>query len=370
LRILFLIRSLNIGGAERQLINLAKNLHLQGKAVSVAVFYGNGALEKELLEIHVPVFNLQKAGRWDVLPFGIRYVRLISHWKPDVIYGFLSTPNILTALLKLIFKKKIKIVWSVRASNVDLHRYDFLARASYLVECWLSKYADLIICNSAAGQDHAVKNGFPQSKTVVIHNGTDTERFKPNHEARTRIRKEWGINEHDKLIAIVARLDPMKDHPSFLLAASLLARERADVYFICIGDGSESYGLELKQQANKLGLKEKLIWAGARSDMPAVFSALDICVSSSSFGEGFSNSIAEAMACGVPCVVTDVGDSGLIVGDLGEVVPPDSPIDLCSALVVMLTKIGEDMSVAVRTSLVERFSVDGFVAKTISTIES
>ena len=134
------------------------------------------------------------------------------------------------------------------------------------------------------------------------------------------MRLEWGIAECEKLIGQVGRLDPMKDHSTFLKAAALLAHERKDVRFVCVGEGPTGYRDELYSLAKTLGLASRLIWAGSRRDMPAVYNAFDVAVSSSRWGEGLPNVIAEAMACGVPCVVTDVGDSAFVVDKLGVVV--------------------------------------------------
>lgn len=365
MKILFLVRSLGIGGAERQLVILAKGLHQQGHEVSVAVFYTNGPLEKELHEIGIPIFNLHKSGRWDVLPFFMRLVGIVGKWKPQTIYGFLGTPNILTVSLKPLFPR-IRMVWGVRASNMDLDRYDWLSRASYRVESWLSRFADRIICNSRAGLGYAAAHGFPRKKMTVIPNGIDIERFHPDTAARERVRNEWGAAGNEILIGLAARLDPMKDHPSFLRAVEMLARERPGVRFVCVGDGPESYKAELHRLATDLGLDEKLIWAGARSDMPAVYSALDIAISSS-YGEGFSNTIAEAMACGVPCVVTDVGDSARIVGDSGSVVPPRDHNALAAAiqhLIDLPVAERRELGAACRARVVSEFGIDRLIQRT------
>jgi glycosyltransferase involved in cell wall biosynthesis len=368
LKILFLIRSLNVGGAERQLVSLANGLRQRGHEVTVAVFYANGLLERELVEAGVSTIALQKASRWDVLQFLMRLVGAVRSAKPQVMYGFLGTPNILTICLKLFFPK-IRMIWGVRASDVDLAQYDWLARLSYWIERRLSKFADLIICNSHAGLEYAARNGFPKQKMRVIPNGIDIERFKPDVDARTKVRLQWGVANNEILIGLAARLDPMKDHPTFLQAAAMLAKDRSDVRFVCIGDGVETYKNDLYRLATESGLDGRLIWAGIRSDMPAIYSALDIAVSSSC-SEGFSNAIAEAMACGVPCVVTDVGDSAMIVGDCGVVIPSGSPAALYKGIEELMTKIGLDMSNAVRISLVRRFSIEALVDDTVSKIES
>lgn len=280
MRILLLCRSLGIGGTERQLVILAKGLHQQGHEVAVMVFYANGALEKGLHESGIPVFDLHKSGRWDVFPFFVRAAHVVWKLQPRVLYGFLGMPNILTVFLRPIVQRA-RVVWGVRASNVDLDRYDWLSRLSYRIECRFSRFADLIICNSRAGLEYAAAHGFPRGRMTVIPNGIDTERFKPDVAAREHIRTEWGIAERELLIGLVARLDPMKDHPTFLRAAAILAQERPDVRFVCVGDGSEPYKSELYHQANELRLDGRLIWASARHDMPVIYNALDFATSSS-----------------------------------------------------------------------------------------
>jgi glycosyltransferase involved in cell wall biosynthesis len=158
----------------------------------------------------------------------------------------------------------------------------------------------------------------------------------------------------------------MKDHPNFLRAAAQIARSRADVRFVCIGVGPEAYASELVQLTAELGIADRVIWAGGRSDMPAVFNALNLVCSSSAYGEGFPNIIGEAMACGIPCVVTDVGDSAWIVGDLGTVVPPQNPEALQTALEKSIASCKLDGSAAmtIRQRVVERFSVAQLTLKT------
>ena len=371
MRILLLCRSLGVGGAERQLVILAKGLHQQGHQVTVMVFYANGALEKDLHENGITVFDLRKSGRWDVLPFFVRAVLVVWKLKPSVIYGFLGTPNILTAFLKPIFPRA-RVVWGVRASNMDLDRYDWLSRLSYRIECRLSRFADLIICNSRSGLEYAAAHGFPEGRMTVIPNGIDTEHFKSDAAARERIRAGWGIGEKEMLIGLVARLDPMKDHPTFFRAAAMLARERSDVRFVCVGDGSEPYKSELYHQASVLGLNERLIWAGARHDMPAVYNALDFSTSSS-YSEGFPNTIAEAMACSVPCVVTDVGDAKQIIGDTGYVVVPGNPPALVSAWQEALDEGGVEKasrSQRARERIIKHFSLERLIEETTRVLET
>lgn len=202
---------------------------------------------------------------------------------------------------------------------------------------------------------------------AVIPNGIDAERFHPDRKAGRRVRAEWGVGDDEFLIGIVGRFHPMKDHPNFLKAAALLARKRDDVRFVCVGDGPESYKSQLDKLVERLGLAQKLIWAGARSDMLAVYNALDIATSSSAYGEGFSNVVGEAMACGVPCVVTDVGDSAWIVGEAGRVVPPGDPEALASAWAEILALPKpeiEALSQMARHSIVTEFTCERLIERT------
>ena len=366
MKIVLICRSFDVGGTERQIVILAKGLHKQGHEVSVMVFYSHGALEKELHESGIAIYYLCKSGRWDVIPFFARAVRAVWKLKPEVIYGFLGVPNILTLFLKTFFLRA-RVVWGVRSSYMDLDRYDWLSRLSYKIECWLSRFADLIICNSLAGLEYAAAHGFPRERMTVIPNGIDTERFKPNDVARDRIRAEWGVADNEILIGLVARLDPMKDHPTFLRAAAMMAQRRSDVRFVCVGDGSELYKTDLYLLASELGLDGLIIWTGTRQDMPDVCNALDIATSTS-YGEGFSNTIAEAMACGVPCVVTDVGDSALIIGASGCAIPPAMPDALVGAFCLMLKRLGPELRELTRILIVERFSNNLLITNTVTAI--
>jgi glycosyltransferase involved in cell wall biosynthesis len=324
LKIAFLIPSLHYGGAERQLVTLVKALDKNSFDVTLLQCYSGGPLEKDLENSGVKTISLEKRGRWDLFSFFWRLIHHLKHIQPDVLHGYLSTPNLLTIFLKPFFPST-QMIWGMRDSNKDLSHYDWLSRLMFPWECFLSRFADLIIFNSQAGRAYYLAQGFLPDRTVVIPNGIDTQHFKPDREARIKVRSEWEISEETILIGLVGRFNPMKDHPTFLKAAAILCQDRQDVSFVCVGGGPENYAQELYRLTNQLNIPEKVIWAGTRADMPAVYNAFDIATSSSAYGEGFANVIGEAMACGIPCVVTDIGDSGWIVDNTGIVVPPQNP---------------------------------------------
>ncbi|MEH1954842.1 glycosyltransferase [Nostoc sp.] len=365
-KIVFLIRDLNYGGAERQLVTLVKALDKQCFDITVLCFYPSGSLslDKDLKDSGIPIICLDKQGRWHLFGFFWRLVQHLQRIHPDVLHGYVGIPNLLTIFLKPFFPST-SMVWGIRSSNVNPDFDDWLGRLLFQLECSLSHLADLIIVNSYAGRAYYLTNGFPANKMTVIPNGIDIELFKPDQGARIKVRNLWGISEDTILLGLVGRLDIRKDHPTFLRAAALLSEERRDVRFVCVGSGSENYARELYELADKLGISNRVIWVQARADMSAIYNTLDIVVSSS-YTEGFPNVIGEAMACGIPCVVTDVGDSAWIVGDIDVVVPPKNPEALKNALKRLIETIGIDGCdrTQIRQRIIDHFSVLQLVFKT------
>lgn len=365
-KILFFIRSLNAGGAERQLVVTAKGLAEQGHKVTVLTFYSGGFYADEIIDSKVQLLSLNKKGRWDLLAFFFRLHSVLRKQAPDVIYSFLGMANVLAVLIRP-FVSVTRVVWGVRASNMDLDKYDWLARWSYWVECRLARFADVIVANSHAGLEYAVMHGFPEKNMKVIPNGIDGERFRPDKPAGGRVRKAWGIAEDELLIGLVGRIDPMKGHPAFLEAAVIIKQQYPKVRFVCVGSGEQEFEKSMHKLATKLGLNDVLVWAGRHSNMVAVYNALDITTSSSSYGEGFPNVVGEAMSCGVPCVVTDVGDSALVVGDTGLVVAIKDSKALSKAWSAILSldkaKL-EGLSVAARKRVINKFSVNTLIGCT------
>jgi len=361
MKIIFLIRSLEQGGAERQLILLAQALKKRGHPVTVFVFYGGGLLEQELIASQVDLVVLEKKGRWDFVAFIRRLLLEIKKQKPDVLYSFLTISNLFSLLCRLFFPS-MKIIWGLRASNMDLSYYDWTSRCSYLIEKKLAFLADSVIANSYAGKEYALQSGFSKKVINVIPNGIDVSRFKINPSIRKELRNRWNIAEDEKLVGMIARFDPMKDYHTFFETASLLTRRREHIRFLCKGRGPSATIVFLKKKAEELNLSQKMIWIEEGEDSERVYNALDLFCLTSAFGEGFSNVLGEAMACGIPCVATHVGDAALILGGLGEIVPIRSPE-------IMAEKCDHLLSIKVdpyglRQRIIDNFSVESMVQKT------
>jgi glycosyltransferase involved in cell wall biosynthesis len=361
--VLLLIRSLAFGGAQRQLVELARSLKERGHRVAVGTFYRGGPLLADLEQAEVPVIDLNKGGRWETLGFLLRLRRVIKNMRPDVVYSFVGSANIFAALIHR-FVARTKLVWSIRASDMDLEHYDWAHRLAYGIECRLSRVPDLIVSNSNAGMEFAAAHNFPRQRIAIVPNGIDTIRFDSDSSLREAQRKAWGISDREIAVGMLARLDPMKGYSDFLRAATKVVQSRFDVKFICIGDGREEG--RLKQLAAELGISRKVLFVGATNDPVAALNGLDLFCSASVWGEGFSNAIAEAMACRLRCVVTDVGDSPIIVGDCGITVPRSNPELLADAIVRQLTTLDEGEFSRGRERVVEKFSVAAMVARTVA----
>jgi len=372
MKILILIRALNQGGAQRQVVNLVNEMVKLKHQVTVCVFYSGEQLEEELSKCRVKLVSLNKQSRWDTIRPVSRFFFMLRKTRPDIIYSFLGGSNILSGFAKLVSPSS-KVIWGIRSSNMDLAKYGNLSQLIFNIERKMSFIPDVIIANSYAGRSHLLKNGFPARKIRVVHNGIDTHQFYVDSSKRDSLKSKLNYSRNFFLIGIVARIDPKKDHQNFIKAAAILASKRHDINFVVVGRGVHEKIIELRELADQLLLSERIKFIGPQQDMNSIYNGLDLLCLSSSFGEGFPNVLGEAMACGIPCVATTVGDSSIIVGDTGIIVPPRNPDALSNAMGLMIKKIENDRQ-AVKTSVINRitnkFPNKEMVAQTLSIFNS
>jgi len=261
-----------------------------------------------------------------------------------------------------------RICWNIRCSNMDLARYRLTTRITVKLCAMLSTLPDVIITNSREGKNYHRRLGYRGKRWQVIPNGFDLRKFKPDGQARARLAKELGVDDKRVLafIGYIARFDAMKDHPTFFDAASRLLRERRNVHFVLAGQQIDWKNRELTERIPK-DFYGNFHLLGERDDIERISAGLDIA-SSVSTGEGFSNVIGEAMACEVPCVVTDVGDSALIVGDTGLVVRPRDSEGLSSAWKQLLD-LGRDARAELGRAARERISNCFDISKVVERYE-
>jgi glycosyltransferase involved in cell wall biosynthesis len=356
------------GGAEWQLVLLAKELHSRGLRVSVATFYGGGALEDTLGECGISVHCLKKSGRWDLATFMIRLSRWLWTERPDVVHGYLITANLLLLSLRPLLRlRRARVVCGVRGSAAPPGAYDVPTKIAQSLEKRLLPYADLIISNSQAAVRSIGRLG-ADARAVVIPNGIDGSKYRFDPAERTTKRKEWGVAADEILIGLIGRLDPMKNHQGFMRAASALLEHHPGIRLVCVGTGTPEYRRALQDHARITGVWTRLIWAGFETNMPAVYSALDICCLSSEWGEGFPNVIGEAMSCGLPCVSTAAGDAAEVIGDCGWIVPLGSPERLADALVQAVQALATWDRARPRNRVQTKFSVGTMADRTYAAL--
>ncbi|MCA1732485.1 MAG: glycosyltransferase, partial [Acidobacteria bacterium] len=238
MKVMFLIRSLGRGGAERYMVELAKGLRARGHEMRVVTFYPEGEFLEELVASGIEVVDLGKRGRWDMVGMVRRLWKIVGTWKPDVLYSWMPAENLTACLMKL-SHRSVRLIWAVQSAWLRLDLYDRPTRLIYRLEPLAGRCADAIVANSRAGARTGAARGMPASRIEVIRNGVDCERFTRSPERAAEMRRSWGIPAERKVVGIVGRLDPVKDHATFVRAAAIVAKTRSDVDFVCIGAAEE-----------------------------------------------------------------------------------------------------------------------------------
>ena len=375
-RVLFLIPSLVAHGAERQLCELVRAMDGDRFEIHVAVFYDPAACEGGDLAPrisglpHVSLHSLHKRrgllGNLAALP---RLARLARRLDPDVVHGYMdgNLPALLAAK-----RTGARAVWGIRRTNSDLDAISGFSRWLLRLSIRLSRFADLIIFNSDAGQRRHEALGMRGKRMLSVPNGFDTEAFRPDAPLGRAQRAAWGVPEDAPLIGIVGRFAPVKDHPTFLRAAARVKEAFPHARFVCVGGGPEGYLASLKAQAGSLGLGDRILWPGPQTDMPPVYNALSVLALSSS-EEGFPNVLGEAMACGVPCATTRAGDAERLAGGTGLAVAPGDDQALAEAVIALLGEPAEARvrrAAACRERIVSLFSAAALARRTESALLS
>lgn len=264
--------------------------------------------------------------------------------RPDIIQTWLYHADVFGLAATKLARLPTPVLWNIRCSE----RHSKMADIGGPILARWSAMPAAVIVNSYAGKQVHERHGYAPRRWEVIPNGFDTSVFAPNLETRQRVRAELGFSERDLLIAHVARYHRLKDQPTLLRAARRVIERVPTAHFIMIGRGVTWDNPELRE-FNTPALRGRVRMLGERSDIPALLMGADVGVSSSC-SEGFANAIGEAMSTGLPCVVTDVGDSGVIVGDTGLIVPPRDPERLADGLLSVLRMSSQERALLGRNA--------------------
>ena len=268
--------------------------------------------------------------------------------------------------LALLSGRRLPVIWNVRHSMHDMGHENLLTRGFIRLGAALSSTTRAIIYNARLSASQHEALGYDSDKTVVIPNGFDCQLFRPRPEMAQRLRHQARIQPGRVIVGMVARNHPQKDPGNLIKATALLADRGVNVHVVIVGPGFDTDNAEVMSAIAQAGVAGRFSLLGERHDIPDIVAGLDIATLPSAWGEGFPNVLGEAMACGVPCVTTDIGDSAWIVGGVGIVVPPRDPEALAAGL-GRLAALGCDgrrqLGAAARARVLEHFEVDDIVGR-------
>ncbi|MEH1954844.1 glycosyltransferase family 4 protein [Nostoc sp.] len=363
MKIIYIITGLYTGGAEVMLYKLLSRIDRERFNPVVISLMDRGIWGDRIATLGIPVYTIGiKEGKPKLANIW-RLIHIVRQLQPDLIQGWMYHGNLAAQFARLFLFKQVSVLWNIRHSlySLDLEK----PRTTIIIKlsAQFSNSATKIIYNSQNSARQHEKSGYCINKTCVIPNGFETDKFIPSDKAYLSVRSEFNIPENALLIGLIGRYHPIKDHFNFLQAAALLLKNYPNVQFVLAGNKVDWQNHILSELIHELGLVKQIHLLGERHDVPRLTAAFDIASSSSS-GEGFPNVIGEAMSCGVPCVVTDVGDSAWIVSDTGKVVPPRDPEALANAwkaLIDIGTEGREALGKAARQRVIECFSLDSVV---------
>ncbi len=353
--------ALGTGGAEMMLCALIAAGDVSRFRHSVISLTSGGKYTAQLESMGVEVRSLgMKPGRPGLIAL-FKLARAVRRSAPDVLMGWMYHGDFAALLGRWLGGRKIPVIANVRQSLDSLaHEKRGSALLIRLLARLSSSFAAIVYNSQRSAAQHEAL-GYDKSKTKLIFNGVNTRTFVPSPDARSAIREELGVPDQALLVGRIGRNHPMKDHATFLDAAGLVALESPEVHFVLAGTGVDPSDPCLARRAGQSDLSGRVHLLGERHDLPRLTAALDVACSSSAFGEGFPNVIAEAMACAVPCVATDSGDSAFVLGDPGRIVPPKDAPKLAGALLELLRHSPEQRALigaSLRRRVLENFSLD------------
>jgi len=361
LSITHIITGLDPGGAETMLARLVFFLKEEGYPFNVISLTGDGLIGKQLRAAGIPVkilgFNPQKPN-----PFLIfKLARWVRESQPDGIHTWMYHADLLGGLAARL-AGNVPVVWALHNSTLDPKLTKVSTRWVVKLCAVLSRFLpQKIVACSMVSRDLHVQSGYAAERMEYIPNGFDTKVFKPDAEARSSVREELGLPANTSLIGFMARFDPQKDLTNFIQAAAILHQTDPDVHYVLAGTGLDPENLLLMKVIQANGMIDFIHLLGRREDTPRLNAALDLATVSSAYGEAFPLVIGEAMACEVPCVATDVGDSKLVIGETGITVPPRNPNALAQAWKDMLSLSNQErqnLGKLARQKVLENYSIE------------
>lgn len=330
-KILHIITALDVGGAEAMLQKLVLGTDRSRFEPEVIALTAVGTIGRRIAASGVSVRDLRMSpGRPDPRAFG-RLARWVHRARPDVVQTWMYHADLMGGLAARAMCDA-PVIWGIRGSFDPVKSKRHMIWTARTCAALSSRIPqEIVSCSTSLAEIH-VRLGYDARHIRVIPNGFDTSIYCPNPAARAAVRAELGIAPETPLVGHLARWDPQKDHVGFVDAALRVAQRHPDVHILMCGTSVDDRNEAIAAPIRRAGVGERFHLLGRRDDIPRITAALDVLVSSSIYGEGFPNVLGEAMACGVPCVTTDVGDSAMVVGETGRVTAAHDPVALSSAI--------------------------------------
>lgn len=365
IRIVFITPGLGMGGAEMMLFNLLNNMDKDRFEPVVISLDKKNVLGHKFEESGIPfhIMNWQPSSPNPLSLWELN--RLVRKIKPDILQGWMYHGNIVAQVLGFLSGGKIPVLWSIHHTINELKKEKLRTRCVIWLGKWLSRFPVKIhyVSDNSALMHEAY--GFIGKNSITLSGGFDVQCFRFSPEARQRVREELGVASDALLVGSLARYHPVKDHSNFIRAAGILAEKRSNVHYLLAGKDVDESNLELTQLRDSLNLKGRMHFLGLRSDVSKLLAACDIVVSHS-ISESFPLVVGEAMACEVPCVVTDVGGSAYMIGETGKKVPAkDSPalVLALDELLAMGAEPRRKMGQMARERVIQMFSLKSMTQK-------
>ncbi|BAV65635.1 glycosyltransferase [Sphingobium cloacae] len=336
MKILHVITALNVGGAETMLARLLEHERMQGGArqASVLSLMPPGVAGARVRESGIPLRDCGLAGMGSLLPGLMRLRAAVRGERPDLIMAWMYHAHLAARLGTWLRRERIPVVWNVRHSIDDLRQEKPALRTIIRLAALFSRWPQAIVYNSHAAARQHGRLGFAPDRATVIPNGFDCDLFQPRVDGRDGLVASFGIDPRALIVGMAARNHPMKDVANLIDAVGRARKAGVDVHLLLMGQDMDRPSGRFGQLIGGLPA-DRLTLRGHVSSLADVLPGLDLLVLPSAWGEGFPNILGEAMACAVPCIATDVGDSRWIVGDAGITVPPCAPDKLAEAIMTM-----------------------------------
>jgi len=331
------ITGLLVGGAETALARLLETLPREEFPALVVSLLAEGPMAERIRACGCDVIALgMRAG---VPPPGavFRLRRALLAFLPDIVQGWMYHGNLAAWLGARFLPAETPVVWNIRQSLYDLGHERPGTRLAIRAGARLARRVSALVYNSEVSRGQHLAAGYRAPRSLVIPNGFDLDAFRPSPEARVSLRAELGLPQSGLVVGLVNRFHPMKGHATFLQAARLVLDAGIEATFVCAGRGVTLSNLELGSLVARLGLANHVHLLGERADTARLLAGFDVACMASAWGEGFPNVVGEAMACGVPCVATNIGDTASVVATAGRVVPPDDAPAFAAAVRALLT---------------------------------